>query len=372
MPMASALFSFLEIPQPLLRAALGCATNGCTFIESIRGRPGGMPSRAAYQPVSRPFYRMTDPTNPMSGDAFTEDIPQVSEKNTKAELASAYKTLVKKYEEKVRGKSAADIRRTADVAAIEKVSGHTVAAILDQMEALKRSMGQTINELSQALLAEEKRLEDIRAAAVAEERRLKDLRDIDAGAVALEDLIRAQEARKESFEEEYEKMRHARRRDEEEYQLTQAQQRKKEAITREEQEAAFRKREEELRAREEEFRELRARVEAFPAEQERAIVHARSETQTQVEKEMRMQAELIAKETEGERKVSGARITFLESTAAKQTEEITTLKKELDAAFRQVQSIAEKAIEGSSGRQTLQAVSDIALQRAGRTRSSEE
>lgn len=315
---------------------------------------------------------MNEPSNPASDDAFTEDIPQVSEKNTKAELANAYRTLMKKYEEKVRGKSAADARKAADAVAIEQASGYTVAAILDQMEALKRSMGHTLNEISHALLAEEKRLEDIRAAAAAEERRLKDLRDIDAAAVALEDLIRAQETRKESFEEEYEKMRHARRRDEEEYQMMQAQQRKKEAIARDDQEAAFKKREEELRAREEESQELRASVEAFPAERERAIAQARAETQVQVEKEMRMQAELMAKETEGERKVSAARIAFLESTAARQAEEITVLKKELDAAFRQVQSIAEKAIEGSSGRQTLQAVSDIAMSRAGRPRQSEE
>lgn len=301
-----------------------------------------------------------------------EDIPQVSEKNTKAELASAYKTLVKKYEEKVRGKSMADTRKAADAAAIAEASGYTVAAILDQMESLKRSVGHTLNELSHALLAEEKRLEDIRAASAAEERRLKDLRDIDAAAVALEDLIRAQEARKESFEEEYEKMRHARRRDEEEYQLLQAQQRRKEAIAREEQEAALKKRADELRAQEQEIKERHSRVEAFPAELERAAAQAREETRAQVEKEMRMQAELMAKETEGERKVSETRIAFLESTVARQTEEIAVLKKELDAAFRQVQSIAEKAIEGSSGRQTLQAVSDIAMSRAGRARQSEE
>lgn len=318
---------------------------------------------------------MTDPTNPISlasGDTFTEDIPQVSEKNTKAEIASAYRTLVKKYEEKVRGKSGAEAQKAADAAIIEQARGYTVAAILDQMEALKRSTGHTLNELSQALLAEEKRLEDIRAATAAEERHLKDLRDIDAAAVALEDLIRAQETRKESFEEEYEKMRHARRRDEEEYQMTQTQQRRKEATAREEQEAALKKRVEELRVQEQEIKELRSRVEAFPSEQERTIAHAREETRAQVEKEMRMQAELMAKETEGERRVSATRISFLESTVAKQAEEIAVLKKELDAAFRQVQSIAEKAIEGSSGRQTLQAVSDIAMQRASRPRPSDE
>lgn len=317
-------------------------------------------------------FHMTNSINPAFGDAFTEDIQQVSEKNTKAELTSAYRTLIKKYEEKVRGKSAADTRRAADATAIEQASGYTVTAIMDQMEALKRSMGQTLNELSHALLVEEKRLEDIRAAAVAEERHLKNLRDIDAAAVALEDLIRAQEARKESFEEEYEKMRHARRRDEEDYQMAQAQQRKKDMLTREEQEGALKKRADELYTQEQEMKELRNRVEAFPAELERAIAHAQEEARTHVEKEMRMHAQLMAKETEGERKVSATRIMFIESTVAKQTEEIAVLKKELDAAFRQVQSIAEKAIEGSSGRQTLQAVSDIALSRAGRTRQSEE
>lgn len=315
---------------------------------------------------------MPEVSNPTSTDTFTDETPQVSEKSTKAEIASAYKTLLKKYEEKARGKSPAETRKAADVAAIQKVDGYTVDAILGQTEALKRSMEHTLSDLSHALLAEEKRLEDIRAAAAAEERRLRDLRDIDTAAVALEDLIRAQEARKESFEQDYEKIRLARRREEEEYQMTLSQQRKKEAIAREEQEAALKKRAEDLRGQEQEIKELRSRVEAFPTEQERAITHARAETQAQIEKEMRMQAELVAKEAEGESKVSAARIAFLESTAAKQTEEITTLKKELDAAFRQVQSIAEKAIEGSSGRQTLQAVSDIALQRVGRTRSSEE
>lgn len=73
---------------------------------------------------------MTELPSIVSGDAFTEDIPQVSEKNTKAELASAYKTLVKKYEEKVRGKSMADARKATDVAAIQKVDGYTSDYVL--------------------------------------------------------------------------------------------------------------------------------------------------------------------------------------------------------------------------------------------------
>lgn len=79
----------------------------------------------------------------------------------------------------------------------------------------------------------------------------------------------------------------------------------------------------------------------------------------------------LAKEVEGEKNVLTTRISFLENTIAKQNEEFVSLKRELDQATRQVQSIAEKAIESSSGKQTLKAINEIAMQQAGKLRSDE-
>lgn len=299
----------------------------------------------------------------------TEDTPPLSEKNTKAELLRGYETLLKRYEEKVRGKTTERAQKVADAQVVERVGAFTLEAMLHDMDALKLQMDRALGDLAQAFRNEQKRLEDTRRAISIEEERLKDLHDIETTAVNLEALIKAQEMRRETFEAETELLKRSREREEEEYAYQRAEERKREERERAEREEILKKREALLQAQEEEISLLKKKVEDFPKELEAATAKACQETEASVRKELESQTALIAKEVEGEKKVLATRLASLEELALKQQNEIAALKKELELANRQVQSIAEKAIESSSGKQTLKAVSDIALQQAGRPRT---
>lgn len=305
--------------------------------------------------------------NEVSGD----DLPQVSEKNTKAQLTNAYKTLLKRYEEKIRGRQTEQAKKVADADIVKKASGYTTETTLQQIEDIKRAVERSLIEFSHNLINEEKRLGEVRKAINIEEARLKELYDIEAAAVELEDLMKAQEVKRETFEEECERIKTLREREKEEYEYGLSQEKKREEDARRAREEELKKREENIRMQEKEVAELHRKVEAFPSELAQETDRTKKETEERVKKEMSIQAELGTKEFEGEKKVLTTRITFFEELISKQNTEIGVLKRELEEATKQVQLIAEKAIDGAAGRQTLKAVSDIALQQAVRHQRAE-
>lgn len=304
-------------------------------------------------------------------DSFEELTPEISEKNTKGEIVKAYQTLAKKYEDRVKGGKVKQAKTTSGDEAVEKAGGHTVATLIAHMEEMKRKMAEALNTLTQQLAGEAKKLGDINQAIVVQQERLKSFYDIETAAVGLEDIIKAQEEKKEAFETEYRKIKVVRQQEEQDYGYQKERERKREVFAREDEEEALKKRKEALAQQEAEIKELRKKVESFPHELRQAVEEAKRETADQTRKEMQMQADLIAKEASGEKKVLETRIAFFDDLIARQKEEIVSLKKEADQAMRQVQSIAEKAIEGSAGKQTLKAVNDIALQQARGSKSEE-
>lgn len=297
-------------------------------------------------------------------ETIDNNLSGVSEKSTKAELMKAYKSMLNKYEENVKGKRLQQAKTDANTQLVEKAGQYTISVILQQLERTKLDMSHTFESFAQKITAEAKKFDELQQAIQIQQNRLKDIYDIEAAAISLEDLIKAQEIKKESFEAEYEELKITRKREQEEYQYALSQQRKKDEVLRQEQEGLLKKREEELLKREQEFKDLRKKAELFPNELLQAVEQAKKETTELIQKEMEMRSALVAKETAGEKKVFETRINFQEDLISKQSSEIISLKKELEQSARNVQSIAEKAIEGSSGKQTLKAVSDIAMQQA--------
>jgi DNA repair exonuclease SbcCD ATPase subunit len=308
----------------------------------------------------------------MASEIAIPELPDVSERNTKSDIWNAYRTLVKKVQDNVRNKKGDQSRKGKEDMVVQRATEeYTVDITLRRLEDVKMDMAQTLNVLSQKLTGEAKKLTEITDAIAIQNNRLNDLHDIEIATLSLEDLIKAQEAKKEEFAAEYEKILTERKRNEEEYAYNRNQQTKKEEALRNEREEAYKKRDEELKQKESEFAELRKKVDGFPRELEEKILKTRNETAERITKEMASEAALKAKEIEGEKNVLTTRIQFLVETNTQKNSEIMTLKKELDQATRQVQSIAEKAIEGSSGKQTLKAVSDIALKQAGHSSREE-
>jgi len=311
-------------------------------------------------------------TASLLSDEMDPRMQDVTEKSTKGDILKAYKSLLKKHEDNVRSQKSTQAQQAANAEIVQHARAYTATSVLQNTEELKREIIHALTSLSEKLLGEEKKLEEVERAIAIQQQKLKELYDLETGAMKFEELVKLQELKKEEFDAEYEKMKRERQREQEEYEYALSQQRKKEELRRQEREEQLKKREEELREKEDELRDLRQKVDAFPQELQKAGDKIKAETGEQVRKEMDARAQLLAREVEGEKKVLVTRIGFLEETITKQNGEIASLKKELDQMSKQVQSIAEKAIEGASGKQTLRAISDIALHQTKSSRSGDE
>jgi hypothetical protein len=113
--------------------------------------------------------------------------------------------------------------------------------------------------------------------------------------------------------------------------------------------------------------QLRARVESFPAELQKAVSQAVAESSARLEAQAKSREELLAKEFEGERKVLTTRIQSLEKTVKEQAEQIDRLSQQMDKAYQQVQDIAVKAIEGSSNSKSFAGLQQLLSESARRT-----
>ncbi|MFH1956237.1 MAG: hypothetical protein ABIJ28_01140 [Patescibacteria group bacterium] len=301
-----------------------------------------------------------------------EEFPDISPKSTKPELMKAYKALVKKYEENIQTKKTDQSKKAAEKQLVEKAEQYTVDNIVQNLNGLKSNMIQGTDDLAGKLIREANKMGEIQKAIKIEENKLQELYDIKIAAESLEELIKTQQKQKEDFNLEYEKIKQGQQREQEEYDYNLKQERKKEQGIYEEKQEEFKKREQELISREQELIDLRQKVEEFPVKLEQAVKEAKEKTAHYIKKEMQIQADLLAKGVEGDKKVMETKLQYFEDMIAKQNEQIESSKQKLDSANKQVQTIAEKALESSSGKQTLRAVSDIAMQQAGKTGTEED
>jgi uncharacterized coiled-coil protein SlyX len=326
-------------------------------------------------------------------------------KDKKEEMLKAYEELLDKYKEKEKadkgtGKEA-EMKRTVEEAVVEKVSTYTVESIIKGLADLKLDLSKTLTDISDKLIAEAAKLEEVQQAIAIETRNLEGIYDIKVAAETLATLIIEHEEKKKAFEEEIviikeqckkdeeehermikerdENLKKERKREDEDYTYNLALSRKKDSNAYEEEKAALKKalkeeraiqekelaeREAIVAAEESEIAELKAKVESFPDSLTKAIDETKKEVTIQTENQAKQKAELLAKETLGEKKVAELKIKNLEDTIANQAAQIEALTKQLNNMTTQVQDIAIKAIEGASGVRALSAVNEIALEQA--------
>jgi len=123
-------------------------------------------------------------------------------------------------------------------------------------------------------------------------------------------------------------------------------------------------REKALAEREKQFAEYKTKVERFPKELETAVKKAKEEGTGIARHQAKIKAELAAKEFAGEENVKQLKIRALEEQVADQSSQIDKLSKRLEAALKQAQELAVKAIEGGSSQSSFQALKEIALEQA--------
>lgn len=131
-------------------------------------------------------------------------------------------------------------------------------------------------------------------------------------------------------------------------------------------EKALKEREAAVAAQEKELKSLREQVERFPTTLEKEIDKARKETAAMTARDHQQDTSRSDLERTWERKVYEERIKHMEATIQSQESKIDELKKDLNGATRQVQQIADKAIEGASLGRAFQSVNQIALEQARR------
>jgi hypothetical protein len=123
-------------------------------------------------------------------------------------------------------------------------------------------------------------------------------------------------------------------------------------------------REKELAEREKQLAELKGRVEGFDKELETAVKRAREEGVGAARQQVRLKAELAAREFAGEEEVCQMRFATLEKTVAEQDAQLARLAQQLETVLKQTQELALKAIEGSSNHASFQALREITLEQA--------
>jgi predicted nucleic acid-binding Zn-ribbon protein len=103
-----------------------------------------------------------------------------------------------------------------------------------------------------------------------------------------------------------------------------------------------------IEEKEQEFQRMASEIEGFPERLEAAVTQAREEASAEIRREMEHKAALIEAEKEGGRKSLEQKISHLQEINGALEKRIQDLASELGAARKQINVIAEKAVEGTS------------------------
>jgi hypothetical protein len=329
--------------------------------------------------------------------------------STKQEMLQAYNVLLKELESRKEGelKPEKKIEEKKNREAVQVAESLTAEGVGKEIAALKQEIGKTLTWISDQLEGEVGRFVTVRNAIGAKEKEIAELYEIEKSAMSLAALIEAQNQKRQEFTAEMEEKKESLRQDIEGTRATwekeqedhdaavkerdvaekKRQTREKEefdyAFKREQQTAADRfayekaKLEKELKdkkeqmeqelsvreaavaAKEAELNDLRKQAVQHPKELETSLARAVKETSERLLMEAKSREALLKKEAEGESNVFTARIESLEKTTKEQSERITALTKQLEAAYQKVQDIAVKTVEGASNSKSLASLQQL-------------
>jgi hypothetical protein len=128
--------------------------------------------------------------------------PEISLKNTKNEILSAYEDALKQLQgqKNTEPKQAQEEKRQFEV--VKKASENTTEGIVTGITTLKLNVAKELDKLSEQLSSEYKKLEDIQLAMRLEKKNLEELYQVTANADSLAAMIQAQKEKKALFETE--------------------------------------------------------------------------------------------------------------------------------------------------------------------------
>lgn len=324
-------------------------------------------------------------------------------RRSRAEVQKDFSKLVDEVEQQKETASpkADELSRRRETEIRQAVAEVTVDDVVQRISGLGLEITKSLTQLSEKLVAEVEKLQNVREAVSLETKELERLHKIDIAATALDQLIQDYGKQKEELEAEISSRREAwaeeerererqkkeleenlkkqRQREVEEYEYKKSLERKKaqdkyeeemwllEKNNKERQEAfekGWQQREAAIKEKEEEWSLLKKEVEEFPARLKKEIDAAMAAGAKVVEQRSEQQIMLLKKDSEAEKRFAELQIKSLQDTIARQSVEIETLHKQVEEAKLQVQDIAVKAIEGASGAKALTDVKQVLLEQA--------
>ncbi|NJR21977.1 MAG: hypothetical protein HC786_07305 [Richelia sp. CSU_2_1] len=284
---------------------------------------------------------------------------------------------------------------------------------IDNLILLQFSFGGAVSELSEKLTSEASKLEDLQRTVGEEVQQLQELHALEnVEEDTLDNLIeqyessaktftnelsdrretveqellelrqtweKEQEQQKLAVKERNENLQKTRQRDEETYNydlhlqrnldIEEYDQRQKTLYKeieefQQEQEKQWTDREKSIADREKLYAEVKAKVESHPKELEANIKNGKDNGRNIGFYQAKVKADLLAKDIEGQKQNYELQIQGMLQTIQNQESRIASLSKQLDAALKQVQDLAVKAIEGASNLSSFQAVKEIAIEQA--------
>lgn len=259
----------------------------------------------------------------------------------------------------------------------------------------------TLTTLNEKLVGQIQLLASLRDAVALEQKELSRLHKIDVIATSLDQLIQEYTQKKQELEKDQEEsnaewdtkklkqefdekeyletLKKQRQREKEDYDYKLALERKKEVdqyeeknrlVERKNQEKqeelqkSWQQREEVLKSREVEYAEMKSQISGFDQRLKTEIEKNRLEAVRETEQKYQQQIMVLKKDAESDKKLAELKIASLEEKVIQSTQQIVASQAELINAKKQVQDIAEKAIEGASGSRTLAHINQIAMEQA--------
>lgn len=350
-----------------------------------------------------------------------------TEKNTKAQILDAYEALLKERntleKQMQRSQSDAKPRPTEDPTSLsprtsapvtpQPQAAESIGKTLLTLDQLQAGFGTAISELSEQLTAKAVQLQQRQGAIALEAEQLQTHHDLESvEAETLETLLQTYQENATTFATElsqrrttleqtyqeaslaWEKEQDTHRRfvqdrnetyqtttqreeqaylytrdlqregDQKDYDLAQRQRNQELETAKHNQERDWVEREQAIAQQEQQFAALKAQVEAFAKNKAQAIQKAKESATAEAQYQAKVTADLQAKEREGQQRVYELQIQSLEQTIQNQESHLQALTRQLDAARKQVQDLAVKAIEGTSNIQSYEAFKEIALEQA--------
>ncbi|AFZ15348.1 hypothetical protein Cri9333_4568 [Crinalium epipsammum PCC 9333] len=350
-------------------------------------------------------------------------IKNPNEKNTKAEILAAFNELLsqkKTLELQLSGAKQPEVERNGKPTPEIKMNSapanqQKIESIIEVLSRLQFNFGGAVSDLSEKLATEAVKLQEMRQSVEEEVQQLETLHGLQVTEESLDTLIQQYNDSSKTFNEEFSQQRETidqeitqakkawakeieehrrvvkernetlsktKLRDAQEYTYDLNLQRTLDNQTYEQekkrlyqeledfqqlQEKQWAEREKAISEREKQFAEAKTKVEGYPKELEAAIKRAKEEGKGIAYHQAKVKADLNAKEVEGSKRTYELRIHSLQETIENQESRLQNLSRQLDAALKQVQDLAVKAIEGSSNVNSFQAVKEIALEQAKNT-----